>query len=255
MYDFLIVSDEDITITTLVDTAASTVDISAGIDDDAQEGTLENDPSNLTEYDEAYYQMCACGHDLAACGVCGKGYGSKQADAVAQGIGKLSEAGVFYLAVKSSMAASTTPNSKSTVAAKTPNAKFKSTAAAKTPNAKSKSKATAKTPDANVPPKKMPGGWMFHGFFAFRLYASFADNMAAGRCEINILGLQNPSDDKTRKYGQNAARKEKEDSATFERTRDNNRGKSVNERIQLAMLEQQSVKNTAVMFEGQIFSL
>ena len=50
-------------------------------------------------------------------------------------------------------------------------------------------------------------------------------------------------------------RKEKEDSATFERTRDNNRGKSVNERIQLAMIEQQSVKNATVMFEGQIFSL
>ena len=50
-------------------------------------------------------------------------------------------------------------------------------------------------------------------------------------------------------------RKEKEDSATFERTRDNNRGKSVNERIQLAMLEEQSVKNDTVMFEGQIFSL
>ena len=51
MYDFLIVSGKDITITTLVDTAASTVDSSADIDDDAEEGTLDNDPSNITEYD------------------------------------------------------------------------------------------------------------------------------------------------------------------------------------------------------------
>ena len=45
-----------------------------------------------------FYWTCGCGKvDVAACGVCGKGYASKQADAVRDGKAVVHDSGAFHL--------------------------------------------------------------------------------------------------------------------------------------------------------------
>ena len=52
----------------------------------------------LDEDHPFYYYTCGCGKvDEAACGVCGKGYASKQADAVRDGKAVVHESGAFHL--------------------------------------------------------------------------------------------------------------------------------------------------------------
>ena len=53
------------------------------------------DPKDLTENDEAYYTMCRCYEDQAACGACDWGWHKKQKLAVKKGLGTWSVDSAF----------------------------------------------------------------------------------------------------------------------------------------------------------------
>ena len=181
------------------------------------------------EKDMAYYLVCGCGNDSAACGVCGLGYACKQARGVEKGIGAFDENNVFHLKLKASDSGQ--PGEDQDKASPT----------------------SSKKPTDQAKPKPLPGT-RYHGEMAFIYFGPFASNKEAGR-DLDLLALAEPTKAQAKKLGRKAAREEKLKAEEFERDRDANRGMSTMERIQMAMLAQQDEKSATVMHKAQIFSL